>query len=95
MEKIMKLFIEANGLSKGIGYQTVFEMWDKVSGAAQFTLRKFYRDGVLYVTVSSSVVRNQLYFQRETLVGLINEELSKDPLYNVQKNGLVKSIVLK
>ena len=94
LEDVMKLFIAKNGLTTGVNCQLVFEAWDKVSGAARFTLRKFYRDGNLFVTVSSSVVRNQLYFQRDTLLKLLNDELTANPLFNPKK-GLVKNIILK
>lgn len=94
LENIMKLFISRNGLSTGINCQMVFEAWDKVSGASSFTLGKFYRDGNLYCTISSSVVRNQLYFQRDSLVELVNQELLRNPLFD-KKKGLVKNIILK
>lgn len=94
MEKLMKLFIVKNGLATGMNCQMVFEAWNKVSGAASFTIGKFYRDGTLYCTISSSVVRNQLYFQKDTLVSLLNEELRKNPLFDLKK-GLVKNLILK
>lgn len=94
LENVMKLFIASNGLTTGVNCQLVFEAWDKVSGAADFTLRKFYRDGILTVTVSSSVVRSQLYFQKDVLVRMINDELSANPLFNPKK-GLVRNIILK
>lgn len=94
MENLMKLFIAKNGLSTGVNCQIVFETWDKVSGAAAYTLNRFYRDGNLYITVSSSVVRNQLYFQKDTIVKSINDELVKNPLFEARK-GLVKNLILK
>ncbi len=94
MDSLMKLFIAGNGLGKGINCQLIFEAWDKVSGAGSYTIRKFFKDGNLYCTISSSVVRNQLYFQKDTLVSLLNEELRSDSLYD-QKQGFVKTLLLK
>lgn len=90
----MKLFISRNGLTTGVNCQMVFEAWDQVSGAGAYTIGKFYRQGNLYCTISSSVVRNQLYFQKDALVELLNETLRKNPLFD-QKKGLVKNIILK
>ena len=94
MGDIMKLFIKKNGLTNGVNVQIVHAAWDKVTGAGPYTLSKFYKDGTLTVRLSSSVVRNQLYFQKDSLMEMINKELSEDPLFD-QKDGLVKNIILK
>ena len=94
MGDIMKLFVKRNGLAPGLNTSLVFAAWDKVSGVGPYTLRKFYRDGVLYCTLSSSVVRSRLFPWREGLKEGINRELSSNPLFDASR-GLVKSIVLK
>ena len=50
MEDIVPMYIKAMKLGTGINIQRVFAAWDEVSGVKDFTLRKFYRDGKLYVT---------------------------------------------
>ncbi len=94
MEKVLKLFIARNGLTTGVNCQIVFETWDKVSGAGPYTLNRFYRDGNLYITVSSSVVRNQLYFQRDALLKAMNDALVENPMFEARK-GLVRNIIFK
>ena len=97
MSEVIPMYIRALKLSAGLNTQRVFAAWDAVSGASQFTLRKFYRDGKLYVTISSSMVRNQLDFQKEALLLAVNRFLEKDELFvkEYQKVGFVKEIILK
>ncbi len=94
MDELVSLYIRNMKLNSGLNNQRVFAAWDKISGAARFTIGKFYRNGVLYCTISSSVVRNQLYFQKEALVEAINRELEEDSLFT-KDYGFVKSLVLK
>lgn len=97
MAQIMPMYIRALKLSSGLNTQRVFAAWDAVSGAAAFTLRRFYRDGKLYITVSSSMLRSQLEFQKRTLVLSINDLLRKDDLFlkDYAQVGFVKEIILK
>ena len=64
MGTLVPMFVRARGLSAELNTQRVFAAWDEVSGIKDFTLRKFYRDGKLFVTISSSMVRRSflLYF---------------------------------
>ena len=97
MDEVVEMYIREMKLSSGLNTQRILDAWDQVSGMGGYTLRKYYRGGTLYVTLSSSMVRNQLWFQREELVSRINEVLSKDPLFTVDdsKVGYVKELVLK
>lgn len=97
MQEMMKLYVISMNLTSGLNEHLVFEAWDKVTGAGSMTLNKYLRDGVLYCTISSSVARNQLYFQRKLIVERINNELKDNPLF-FQKDrevGFIKSVILK
>jgi hypothetical protein len=89
--------IKMMGLSSGMNTHVIFKAWDDVSGAKQFTLNRFFRSGVLYITVNSSVIRSQLYFQIDVLKDKINEYLSKEEIFDKNNSvvGYVKKIVLK
>ena len=97
MGELVPLFVKSMGLGAGLNTRRVFAAWDEVSGAKEFTLRKFYRDGKLFVTLSSSMVRSHLEFQKESLLGAVNAFLEKDSLFDRgnAKVGLVKEIILK
>jgi len=97
MDQMMRMFIRSNGLTASLNTQRVFDAWDAVSGVKDYTLRRFFRDGKLYVTVSSSMIRSHLEFQKESMVKAMNEHLEKDSLFdgNYQKVGFVKELILK
>ena len=97
MEELVGQYIREMKLASGFNRQRVFEAWDVVSGASRYTIGRFFRDGMLYCTISSSVVRNQLYFQRDVLLQQINEYLDKDGmLVRDRKDGpLVRNLILK
>lgn len=94
MSELISQYIRSMKLTAGLNRQQVFHAWDTVSGAGKYTIGRFYKGGTLYVTISSSVVRSQLWMQRATLVRLVNEELKKDELYD-RSEGFVRDIVLK
>ena len=97
MEEVISQYIKEMKLSSGLNTQRIFSAWDDASGAAQFTLKKFFRDGKLYITLSSSVVRNQLSFQKDALVEKINGILQKDELFikDDERVSFVKELILK
>ena len=97
MDDVVKQYIKSMKISTGLNTQRIFEAWDICSGAAEFTLKRFFRDGKLYITLSSSVVRNQLHFQKQDLVEKMNRMLSQDTLFT-QDNptvGYVEELILK
>ena len=97
MEEVVEEFIKSMKLASGLNTQRIFAAWDECSGAAQFTLKRFFRGGTLYITVSSSVVRNQLFVQKEALIEKMNARLSGDPLFTSDNRtvGAVKDLVLR
>ena len=85
---VIKDFIEANRLQKGLDKVSVKEAWHKVMGNAisnYTTAIKLERE-VLYVQLSSSVLREELSYGKEKIIKLVNEELGKD---------LIKKIILR
>lgn len=97
MEEVVDRFIKQMKLAAGLNTQRIFAAWDACSGAAPFTLKRFFRDGTLYITLSSSVVRNQLYFQSDSLVEKMNLWLSNDGLFTDDNRsvGYIRGLVLK
>lgn len=97
MDQIIPMFIRSMKLSAGHNTQRVFAAWDAVSGVPGYSLRKFFRDGRLYVTLSSSMVRSHLEFQKPALVKAINTFLEQDDLFIKDGEGeeYVKEIILK
>ena len=96
MEQLVQDFIREMKISSGVNRQRAAEAWNVVSGASRYTLDVSLDKGVLYVTLNSSMARNQLYFQRDVLRQRINEFLANDELFvSTSGSPAVRSIVLK
>ena len=96
MEELVTQFIRDMKLSAGLGKQRACEAWAKVSGAGRYTLDVSFDKGVMVCVISSSVVRNQLYFQREKLLKSLNEYLASDELLAGTVGGaIVNTLILR
>jgi hypothetical protein len=97
MEELVQQYIKSMKLAAGLNTQRIFEAWDACSGAGPFTLKRFFRDGRLYITLNSSVIRNQLYFQKDALVEKMNAWLSEDKLFTSDNRtvGFIRELILK
>lgn len=97
MEKVVEDFIKSMKLAAGLNTQRIFAAWDACSGAGPFTLRRFFRGGKLYITLGSSVIRNQLYFQKAELIEKMNAYLSKDELFTADNRtvSFIQELILR
>ena len=104
LSDLIREYIQASKLTAGLNTQRIFAAWDAASGAGRYTVRRYFRDGKLYITVDSSVVRSQLSFQRDVLLEKINALLEKinallaqDELFTCDdpRSGCVKELILK
>ena len=97
LSEAIQEYLKAAKLTSGLNTQRIFAAWDAASGAGRYTVRRFFRDGKLYITVDSSVVRSQLSFQRDTLIEKINALLAQDELFTRDdaRVGIVKELILK
>ncbi len=97
MDQIISAYIKSMKIAAGLNTQRVFEAWDVCSGAGPYTLRKFYRGGKLYITLSSSVLRSQLFLQRDVLIEKMNAFLTQDVLFTTDNKtvGFIQELILK
>ena len=75
---IIKEFIKEERLEEGLLRTRLFSAWDIVVGenGARATTNKFFRDGVLYCTINSSIMRTQMYYRKEEIVVQLNKMLN-------------------
>lgn len=80
IKDILREFIKEEHLEDGLQRVRIFSAWDLVVGdaGARATTNKFFRDGILYCTINSSIVRTQLYYRKEEIVQQMNKLLSSD-----------------
>lgn len=107
MNEIICDLLKSMRLNYGMTSHLVFGAWDRVSGAGPYTAKRFFRDGKLYITLNSSVVRSQLRMQQSFLLEKINAELASDPVFaplgrldsadgsDTGKNEYVRELILK
>ena len=81
MNELVENFIKEMKLASGLNRQRVVEAWHVVSGAQRYTVDVTFRNKVVCCTLGSSMVRNQLYFQKDVLLGQMNEYLASDELF--------------
>lgn len=77
MGDVLMKFLSENGLDKGLVYARVCNAYDTVVGPvfSVSTTEKSFENGVLRCRINSSVKRQQLSFNAETIKEKINGEL--------------------
>ena len=88
LSEALNAFIKDNKLQKGIDKVMVREAWEKImdNGVNNYTTSVELRNNTLFVSLSSSVLREELSHGKSKIIDMLNEELNKD---------LVKNIVLR
>ena len=90
-KNIGRLITEAlfeNNLQAGVNDARIIDAWNRIIGEniRRQIDKTFVRNGILYVDVSNSALRQELHFQRTRICGAIN---------NLLKEQVLKEIVLK
>lgn len=77
---LLKNFIRENNLQKGIDKVNAEAAWESIMGPGvnSYTGQVSFRQGTLYVTLTSSVLREELSHGRSKIVRMLNEELGSD-----------------
>lgn len=88
MGEALNEFIKANKLEKGMDKVNAQEAWAKLmgNGVNNYTTAIELRKDTLFVSLSSSVLREELSLGKSKIITMLNEELGKE---------LVKKLVLR
>ncbi|WP_296381342.1 DUF721 domain-containing protein [Winogradskyella sp.] len=88
IEDILKEFVKTNNLQTGLDKVNVREAWANLmgNGVNNYTTAIELKHSVLYVQLSSSVLREELSYGNEKIVKMLNESVGKD---------IVKKLVLR
>ncbi|GMN08571.1 DUF721 domain-containing protein [Croceitalea sp. MTPC5] len=84
----LNAFIKENNLQKGIDKVDVRETWVKLmgNGVNNYTNQVELKNDTLYVSLSSSVLREELSMGKSKIIAMLNEDLGKE---------LVKKLILR
>ncbi len=88
LSEALQEFIKVNKLQNGMDKVNVREAWANLmgNGVNNYTTSIELRNETLFVSLSSSVLREELSHGKSKIITLINEELGKE---------LVKKLVLR
>ncbi|MCX2720421.1 DUF721 domain-containing protein [Lentiprolixibacter aurantiacus] len=73
-------FISSNKLQSGIDQVNVKEAWERVlgNGVNHYTKSVTLRNDILYVNLSSSVLREELSLGTSRIIAMLNEDLGRE-----------------
>jgi hypothetical protein len=80
IDDLMKSFVKENKLEKGLDKVNVEAAWTEMMGNGVKTYTnsvKLHKD-VLYVELSSSVLREELSYGKDKIINMLNESLGKN-----------------
>ena len=79
VKDLMGAFIKENNLSKGMQKLKIEEVWGKLmgQGVVSYTEKVQLQNKTLVVSLSSSVLREELSYGKEKIVKMMNEELGE------------------
>lgn len=79
IKDLLAIFMNEGKLKNGFQKMNVEEAWDKIMGAGvtSYTTAVKLQNGVLIVSLSSSVLREELSYGKEKIAKMMNEELGE------------------
>jgi len=82
---ILKEIIQVNKLQPGMDQIDVKEAWKNLmgNGVNHYTRNIILKGNILYVELSSAVLREELSHGKSKIIAMINEELQRDVLKDV------------
>lgn len=88
LSEVLKSFVNENRLQKGLDKVNVKDIWQQQMGPAinKYTSSIQLNNDTLYISLSSSVLREELSYGKEKIIKMMNEELGKE---------LVKKLVFR
>ena len=79
-------FIQRNQLQKGIDKVQVYDAWNAVMGPTiqKYTSEMYLKNKILYVTLSSAILRTELQYGIPKIIANLNQHLGKELIENVK-----------
>ena len=86
LSKIIEDVFSQKHFRIGIDNIKVQEAWVKAMGEniQKYTYKVYYKKGILYVKLKSSVLKEELTFEKVKIIKLINKELGKEYIKDME-----------
>ncbi|WP_297089660.1 DUF721 domain-containing protein [uncultured Draconibacterium sp.] len=80
LSEVLKEFIEQNRMERKLKEVDIVQGWENLLGKtiARYTRNIYIRNQVLYVEITSSVVKNELFLMREEICRRINSNAGEE-----------------
>ncbi|UKN02878.1 DUF721 domain-containing protein [Paracrocinitomix mangrovi] len=74
MKQAMQQYLKAMGVDQKMHEAAVLSQWEEIMGEAvnKRTEKKYIKEGVLYIELNSSVMRDELMHKRSEIIKKIN-----------------------
>ena len=88
ISEALKDFVETNKLEKGLDKINVSDAWASLmgNGVNNYTTAIELKSDILYIQLSSSVLREELSYGKDKIISILNEHLGKD---------IIKKLILR
>ena len=85
---VIRAYLKESGLEKPLKERKLIQSWEALLGksVARATTRIFIKDRKLFVYLSSSVIRNELFMLQDEILKKLNESAGEE---------MLKEIILK
>lgn len=82
---ILRRYLRQESLESPLNEQRLIDSWPRIVGPsiARYTRQLYIKNQILYVHLSSSVLRQELMMGRELLVKKLNESVGANVIYNI------------
>lgn len=82
---LIRQFLRQNGMESPLNEYRLVQMWQEVVGEAitKYTSNLYIRNQILYVHLTSSVLRQELMMGRDLLVRKLNEKVGSQVIVNI------------
>jgi hypothetical protein len=84
----MTQFLKNSRLKNGVNNERIKEVWMEVMGAtiSKYTTQIEILNNTLFITTNVAALKNELYYQKQSIIERINESL---------RENLIKEVVIK
>ena len=85
IDSLLQSFVKANNLEKGLAEYRLIKSWKDLLGItiSKKTKSLYIRNRKLFVTLHSSVVRNELEMIKDTIIPRLNEAAGLDVIDDI------------
>jgi predicted nucleic acid-binding Zn ribbon protein len=85
ISEVISVLLQQNGLDEKLAEIRAIRSWEELLGktVARYTRNLFIKDKTLYISLNSSIVRNEIMMIRDELIKRLNEKAGKQVIEKI------------